>query len=146
MLNLYPSWIFEEMKSSYTMKKHTSIPGIIMSGLLILFMLFDAVMKLVQPDPVIESTVSLGFREHHILPIGIIGLLCTILYSIPKTSLIGAILMTGYFGGAIVTNFRMDQPLFTHILFPIYLSLLLWGGLILRNPQLKQTLLNQNAR
>ena len=122
-----------------------SIPGIIMSGLVILFMLFDSIMKFIQPDEVIEGTVKLGFQEHHILPIGVIGFLATLFYIIPRTSVIGAILLTGYFGGAIVTNFRLDQPLFSHILFPIYISILMWGGLILRNPSLKKFLLNHQT-
>lgn len=125
--------------------KRKSIPGKIMSSLLILFMLFDSIMKFIQPDEVIEGTVKLGFHESQILPIGIIGLICTLCYIIPRTSVIGAILLTGYFGGAIVTNFRLDQPLFSHVLFPIYLSILMWGGLILRNPSLTSLLLNKTT-
>lgn len=126
-------------------EKRKSIPGIIMSALIILFMLFDSIMKFIQPDEVIEGTVKLGFQVHHILPIGILGFISIICYTIPRTSVIGAILLTGYFGGAIVTNFRLDQPLFSHILFPIYLSIFMWGGLVLRNPQLKHFILNQKA-
>ena len=122
-----------------------SIPGMIMSGLVILFMLFDAIMKFIQPDEVIEGTVKLGFHESQILPIGIIGLLATLCYIVPRTSVIGAILLTGYFGGAIATNFRLDQPLFSHVLFPIYLSILMWGGLILRYPALKSFLLTPTS-
>ena len=125
--------------------KCKSIPGMIMSGLLILFMLFDSIMKFIKPDEVIEATVKLGFHESQILPIGIIGFIATLCYIIPKTSVIGAVLLTGYFGGAIVTNFRLDQPLFSHILFPIYLSILMWGGLILRYPGLKSFLLNPTS-
>jgi len=117
----------------------------IMSGLVILFMLFDAIMKFIQPDEVIEGTVKLGFHESQILPIGIIGLLATLCYIVPRTSVIGAILLTGYFGGAIATNFRLDQPLFSHVLFPIYLSILMWGGLILRYPALKSFLLTPTS-
>ncbi len=122
--------------------KTKSFSGIIMSSLVILFMLVDAIMKFIQPKEVIEGTLSLGFQQHHIVTIGILGFVATLLYAIPKTSLIGIILLTGYFGGAIATNLRMDQPLFSHILFPIYLAILAWGGLFLRFPALKNLLLN----
>ena len=115
-----------------------SIPGMILSGLVIAFMLMDGIFKLIQPQEVIESTVSLGYGEHHILTMGILGLLVTILYTIPKTSIVGAILMTGYFGGAIASNFRADNPLFSHVLFPVYLGIIAWGGLYLRNPLVKE--------
>ena len=110
----------------------------IMSGLVIAFMLMDGIFKLIQPQEVIDSTVSLGYGEHHILTMGILGLLVTILYTIPKTSIVGAILMTGYFGGAIASNFRADNPLFSHVLFPVYLGIIAWGGLYLRNPLVKE--------
>ena len=122
--------------------KTKSIVGILMSSLVILFMLFDVIMKFIQPKEVVETTLSLGFQQEHIVTIGVLGFAVTLLYAIPKTSLIGMILMTGYFGGAIAINFRMDHPLFSHILFPIYLATLAWGGLLLRYPALKTHLLN----
>lgn len=125
-------------------QKTKSIVGSVMSGLVILFMLADGMMKLIQPKEVVEATLNLGFQQHHISTIGLLGLAVTMLYMIPKTSFIGAILTTGYFGGAIATNFRMDQPLFSHILFPVYLSILLWGGLLLRYPKLIQSLTKPN--
>ena len=110
----------------------------ILSGLVIAFMLMDGIFKLIKTQEVIDSTVSLGYGEHHILTMGILGLLVTILYTIPKTSIVGAILMTGYFGGAIASNFRADNPLFSHVLFPVYLGIIAWGGLYLRNPLVKE--------
>lgn len=112
----------------------------VMRGVVILFMLMDSIMKFVQPAAVIEGTVSLGFAEHHILLIGILGLLSTLLYTFPKTSILGAILLTGYWGGAIATHVRLDNPLFSHVLFPIYLAILAWGGIWLVNDQLQNLL------
>ncbi|MFY0758293.1 DoxX family protein [Metabacillus dongyingensis] len=105
----------------------------VMSGLVILFMLFDSIMKFVKPAQVVEGTLSLGFEEHHIFIIGLLGLLSTILYLVPRTSLLGAVLLTGYFGGVIATHLRLDAPLFSHTLFPVYLAVIAWGGLWLRD-------------
>ncbi|SHE33570.1 DoxX-like family protein [Seinonella peptonophila] len=109
----------------------------IMSILVIIFMLFDSVSKLLKAKQVISGTLQLGFLEHHIVIIGILGLIPTLLYAFPSTSILGAILLTGYLGGAIVTNLRVDAPLFTNILFPVYLALFMWGGLWLRDEKLR---------
>lgn len=110
----------------------------VMSGIAILFMLLDSVMKLFKPAFVIDSTVSLGYQEHHIYLMGILGLLSTILYALPRTTILGAVLLTGYFGGVIATQVRLDAPLFSTILFPVYLAVLVWGGLWLRNEQVRK--------
>ncbi|MGO4268854.1 DoxX family protein [Paenibacillus sp. TAF58] len=110
----------------------------VMSGIAILFMLLDSVMKLFKPTFVVDSTVSLGFQEHHIYLMGILGLLSTILYTLPRTTILGAVLLTGYFGGVIATQVRLDAPLFSSILFPVYLAVLVWGGLWLRNEQVRK--------
>ena len=109
----------------------------VMSGIVILFMLMDSIMKFIQPEAVIEGTVSLGFAEHHILLLGILGLSSTLLYIYPRTSILGAVLLTGYWGGAMATHIRLDNPLFTHVLFTVYLGILAWGGIWLRNEQLR---------
>jgi hypothetical protein len=101
--------------------------GRMMSGLIILFMLFDSISKMIKSAAVVQGTLELGYSEHHIFVIGILGLLATILYAIPRTTVLGAMLLTGYFGGAIATHIRVDSPLFTHILFPVYLAVLTWG-------------------
>ncbi|QYR19664.1 DoxX family protein [Paenibacillus sp. sptzw28] len=116
----------------------------IMSGLVILFMLFDSVMKFMKPEPVVEGTLALGYAEHHIVVIGVLGLLSTILYAIPRTSVLGAVLLTGYFGGAIATHIRMDNPLFSHTLFPVYIAILTWGGIWLRNDKVRRLFPLQN--
>jgi hypothetical protein len=110
----------------------------IMSGLVILFMLFDSILKLMKPAPVVEGTVTLGYAEHHILVLGILGLLSTILYAVPRTSFLGALLLTGYYGGVVATHIRVDSPLFTHILFPVYLAVLTWGGIYLRDEKVRK--------
>ncbi len=123
------------MNALSTGRKWTSY---ILSGLVILFMLFDSIMKFVKPPQVIQGTIDLGFSEHHILILGILGLLSTLLYIVPKTSVLGAILLTGYFGGAMATHIRLDNPLFSHILFTVYLGIFAWGGLWLRNETLQR--------
>lgn len=112
--------------------------GRVMSGLAILFMLSDSIFKFIAPPEVVDGTVILGYAEHHLVPIGILGLVSTLLYIIPRTSILGALLLTAYFGGAIATHFRLDNPLFSHILFPVYLAILVWGGLWLRNENLRR--------
>src|SRR5580693_5323880 len=101
--------------------------GRIMSALAALFLLMDAVMKLVKPAPVVEGTVQLGFPESVIFGLGIVLLVCVILYVIPHTSILGAILLTGYLGGAVTSNVRAAQGLFNTV-FPLIFGVLIWGG------------------
>jgi hypothetical protein len=85
----------------------------------------------------VQATVDLGYPESSIIGLGIVLLACVVLYVIPKTSLLGAILLTGYLGGAVATHVRVGSPLFTHTLFPVYLGVLVWGGLFLRDPRIR---------
>ena len=110
--------------------------GRIATGLPALFLVFDSVLKLVKPAPVVEGTVRLGYPESVIIPLGIVLLSCTVLYLIPHTSVLGAILLTGYLGGAVATHVRVGQGPFEPI-FPIVLGVLLWGGLYLRDVRLR---------
>ena len=112
----------------------------VMSGLVILFMLMDSIMKFVKPPEVIEGTLALGFAEQHLPVIATLGLISTLLYAFPRTSILGAILLTGYFGGAVATHVRLNNPLFTHTLFTVYFGILIWGGLWLRNSKLRELL------
>jgi len=109
-----------------------------MSGLVVLFMLMDGIMKFVKPPEVIEGTLALGFTEQHLPIIGTLGLLSTLLYVFPRTSVLGAIVLTGYFGGVVATHVRLNNPLFSHILFTVYFGILIWGGLWLRNIKLRE--------
>ena len=111
--------------------------GCIMSALPALFLVMDGVMKLMKPDFVVKATVQLGYPENVIFPLGIVVLVCVILYVIPSTAVLGAILLTGYLGGAVATHVRVGDPLFSHTLFPIYFAILLWGGLYLREERLR---------
>lgn len=118
--------------------KTQNIIGWIMGGFFIAFMLFDAVIKFLKLPMVIETTVNdLGYQEHHILVMGILCFSCLLLYIFPRTSVLGAILFTAYLGGAIATNLRLDKPLLSHTLFPIYTAILMWGSLWLRRPELR---------
>jgi DoxX-like family len=111
--------------------------GRIMSALPVLFLLMDGVMKLVKPEPVLRATVQLGYPESVIFGLGIVLLVCVVLYVIPRTAVLGAILLTGYLGGAVATHVRVGDPLFSHILFPVYVAILVWGGLYLREERLR---------
>jgi DoxX-like family len=116
--------------------------GHIMSGLVILFLTVDGAIKLVPLAVVIDSMTPLGYPPSIGLArfLGILTLACTALYALPRTSVLGAILLTGYMGGAMATHLRIGSPLFTHVLFGLYLGLLVWGGLFLRDPVLRRLL------
>lgn len=129
-----------------TVSKTQRWTSYIMSGLVILFMLMDSIMKFVKPPEVVEGTVALGFAEKHLPVIGILGLMSTLLYAFPRTSILGAILLTGYFGGAVATHLRLNNPLFTHTLFTIYFGILIWGGLWLRNIKLRELMPLQQSK
>jgi hypothetical protein len=111
--------------------------GRIMSALPVLFLLMDGVMKLVKPEFVVKATVQLGYPESVIFGLGIVVLVCVILYVVPRTAVLGAILLTGYLGGAVATHVRVGDSLFSHALFPVYFAILLWGGLYLREERLR---------
>jgi hypothetical protein len=111
--------------------------GYVMSGLVILFLLVDGVMKLIPLDVVTETMGQLGYRPSVARNLGILTIVCTVLYAIPKTAVLGAILLTGLLGGAIATHLRVDSPIFTHLLFGVYLGLMVWGGLFLRDPKVR---------
>jgi len=114
--------------------------GRILSGLLGLLLLADSVGKFVKPAAVVEGTVRLGYHESIILPLGIVLFACAVLYLIPRTSVLGAILLTGYLGGAVATHARVGDPLISHIMFPVYLGVMVWGGLFLRDDRLRALL------
>ncbi|MDB5599129.1 MAG: hypothetical protein JWN71_1173 [Xanthobacteraceae bacterium] len=113
--------------------------GHIISGILILFLIFDGAIKLLPLDIVTQTMAQLGYPPTADLArtLGILTLICTALYAIPRTSILGAILLTGYLGGAIATHLRVESPLFSHLLFGVYLGLMAWGGLWLRDPKLR---------
>lgn len=120
--------------------KKALIAGWSLSGLVIAFLLFDAGLKLIAPEMAIRySPPGLGWKLDvaTMVTLGLLLLIPTLLHIWPRTSILGAILITGYLGGAIATHVRIDSPLFSHILFGVYLGLMLWGGLWLRDPRVR---------
>lgn len=113
--------------------------GHAMSGLVILFLLFDGGIKLVPLEIVTQTSGEIGLPTDTSFArlLGILTLAGVVLYAVPQTAVLGAILLTGYMGGAIATHLRIDSPLFSHTLFGVYLGLLIWGGLYLREPRLR---------
>jgi hypothetical protein len=111
--------------------------GWIMSGIVVLFLLFDGITKLMMIAPVVDATTGIGFPVNVIRPLGIVCLACAILYAIPRTSILGAILLTGFLGGAVASKVRLEDPLFSQVLFGVYVGILAWGGLYLRDDRLR---------
>jgi len=118
--------------------------GRVLSAVVSLFLLFDALGKLVQPVPIVKATVQLGYPPACIVWLGTVLLACTVLYLVPRTTALGAILLTGYLGGAVATHVRVSANAF-NIVFPVLLGLLLWTGLALRHARVAQ-LFNRNSR
>jgi len=121
------------------MRLSTTHFGYGLSGLVIAFMLFDGIIKLVPLDIVMETTAQLGYPANPSFArmLGVLGLVCTVLYAFPRTSVLGAILLTGYLGGTVATHLRAGSPILSHMLFGVYLGVILWGGLYLRDDRLR---------
>lgn len=115
----------------------------VLTGLVVAFLLFDSIGKLTGMEQSVKATIGLGYSESSIFTIGVILVICTLLYIIPQTSVIGLILLTAYLGGAVASNARIHNPLFSHTLFPVYIALLAWAGLALKNEKLFQILINK---
>src|SRR5215207_6472948 len=111
--------------------------GRILYGIVLLFLAMDVGVKLAQAKPAVDGTVQAGYQPHHVLIIGLIGLVCLVAYVVPRTAPLGALLWTGYLGGAVATNLRLDLPLLSHTLFPIYVAALIWGALYLRDERVR---------
>jgi hypothetical protein len=114
--------------------------GWALSVVTILFMLFDAAGKLALESHVVDATTKIGYPVDAIRPIGVIALLCTVLYALPRTAILGAVLLTGFCGGAVASKIRIEDPLFSSILFGVYFGLIAWGGLYLRDERLRALL------
>lgn len=111
--------------------------GYALSGVAVLFLAMDAAMKLAGSAQAVAGTEQLGWSAHHLLPLGLLQVACLVLYLVPRTAPLGAVLWTGYLGGAVATHLRLDNPLGTHVLFPTYVAALLWGGLYLRDARVR---------
>ena len=111
--------------------------GRVITALPVLFLTVDGAAKIARPAPVIEGTESLGYSTSVILPLGILTLACLALHLYRRTAVLGAVLLTGYLGGAVATHVRVGDPVFSHILFPVYLGVLIWLGLFLRDRRVR---------
>jgi hypothetical protein len=112
-------------------------PGRILSGIPVAFLSFDGVIKLIGIEPVVESFLRLGYSPSVAIGIGLLEIACTVAYVVPRTAVLGAILLTGFLGGATATHVRVGDPLLSHVLFPFYVGALLWAGLLLRDTRLR---------
>lgn len=111
--------------------------GQVLTTLGVLFLLWDSLIKLMTITPVIDSFGRLGYPVELALSIGLVELACLTVHLVPRTAGLGAVLLTGYLGGAVATHVRIGDPLFSHIFFPLYIAALIWGGLYLRDPRVR---------
>ncbi len=118
-------------ENAISMKNSTS--KWLLSGIVFLLLLMDSIGKFIQPEEVIKASEELGFNSDQITIIGVVLLICSIIYMIPRFAIIGAILLTGYLGGAVAIHILASNPLFSHTLFPVYVGVLVWLGLYFRN-------------
>jgi len=125
--------------------KTTSWSGRVLAGLVILFMIFDGTIHILKPQPVVDAFAQLGLPLHLSVGIGILELACTALFAIPRTSILGALLLTGYFGGAIATQVRAEAAWFPSI-FPALMGALVWTSLALRDPRVRALITNDRSR
>lgn len=114
--------------------------GRTLSGAGVLFLAFDALMKLLLVPQAVEGTGQLGWPASVIRPLGVVQVVCLAAYLFPRTAVLGAILWTGYLGGAVATHVRLENPLFSHVLFPVYVAAFLWAGLWLRDRRVRALL------
>lgn len=114
------------------------VTGWVITGLVAAFMLLDAAMKFAKPSQVADAFVRVGWPMDLSVTLGTILLICTLLYLLPRTAVLGGVFLTGYLGGAVATNLRLHNPLFGYTLFPVYFGILVWVSLLLREPKLKQ--------
>lgn len=130
---------------------HASLPiakiraGRGLSGFVVALLVLDSAMKFVKPAPVIEACTHIGLRPELLTPIAAVLLICTALYALPRTAILGAILLTGYLGGAVLCHLRAGDPIATHVLFPVYLGVLIWAGLFLRESRLQALIPFRNS-
>ena len=112
--------------------------GYVLSGLFVVFMLFDGIIHILNLQTVEDASAELGLPDSLALTAGVVQLICLALYVIPRTSILGAILLTGYLGGAVLTNLRAEQPLLSTTLFAVYTGIVMWAGLYLRDEKVRE--------
>jgi hypothetical protein len=128
----------QEDTKSLSISRGTLWTARVLSGIAVLFMLFDGTIHLMTIPPVVDAFNQLGYPINLAVPIAIFELVCVILYLVPQTSVFGAVLLTGYLGGAVAANLRIGTPLLSNVLFPVYIGILAWGGLFLRDTRLRE--------
>lgn len=149
MTTFNPHLTFEPVHatpSARTPSKGAIWTGRVLSTLISLLLGFDATMKLFQIAPVLKASAQLGYSAHAVFGIGVVLAVCVALYAIPRSAVLGALLLTGYLGGAIATHVRAGDPLFTHVLFPVYVAAVAWAGLVLRDGRLRAFLKSWKSR
>ena len=139
-LTQLPSRAEQATSPSGSVSRRALWAGRIMSGFAVLFLGFDATMKLLLVAEAVQGTEQLGWPVSVIRPLGIVQAVCLLAYLWPPSAVLGAVLWTGYLGGAIATHVRVGDPLFSHVLFPVYVALFLWGGLWLRDRRVRALL------
>ncbi|MGZ8376024.1 MAG: DoxX family protein [Gemmatirosa sp.] len=120
--------------------RRARLAGRILTGLAVVFLTFDATIKFFATPEALAGTTELGWQPHHLPIIGTLAAICLLLYVVPRTAVLGAVLWTGYLGGAIATHVRVDNPLLSHVLFPVYVAAFVWGGLYLRDARVRALL------
>lgn len=120
--------------------------GRLLTGLAAAALFADSTGKLLQVQPVIDGTMALGYPRTIVFTLGVILFLSVVAYVVPRTSVLGALLLTAYLGGAVATHVRVESPLFTHILVPVYVAAVAWAGLLLRDPRLRAFLPLRSAQ
>lgn len=137
--------IASPVRSTATVVPHTTAAtgqrarwaGRVISALMMLLLAWGAVLKLFPSPEIAAGTAAMGWQPHHLLPLGVIEVACLVIYLVPRTAVLGAVLWTGYLGGAVATNLRMDAPVLTGVLMPVYVGVLVWLGLYLRDPRVR---------
>lgn len=127
----------QSITQAHSGSRKVRLAGRTLSGLAVTFLLWDGTIKLMALAPVADAFTRLGYPVSLSAGIGILELVCLAIYVVPRTSLLGAVLLTGFLGGATATHVRVEDPLLTHVFFPIYVGLLIWGGLLLRDGRLR---------
>jgi DoxX-like family len=120
-----------------SLSRTSILTGRVVTAIISVLLAMDAAMKVFMLGPAVEGTAQLGYPSYIVFPLGVIQVVSLVLYLVPRTSVLGAVLWTGYLGGAVATHVRLDNPLFTHTLAPIYVAIMLWGGLWLRDRRLR---------
>lgn len=124
--------------TSVTGSSKTIWAGRVITAIVVLFMLFDSITKILKVNAVVKASAQFGYSANTIMIVGIILFACVLVYLYPRTAILGAVLLTGYLGGAVEANLRIGSPLFTTLLFPVYFGILVWAGLYLRNQRVRE--------